>query len=157
MVSKHQHPHCLLNRLFRRRPKKSKFRVTGLREGNSPVAGEFPTQRASNAENASIWWRHHDNAALCVLNCFSAVKTRDKWNSIWKSLDRQAGIKYWSQHEYLMTNSTYWLMQQNSIVTILILSSLAKMAMLIIRISCEIFYINMLKKSFDDMHDLHGN
>ena len=24
-----------------------------------PVTGEFPTQRASNAENNSIWWRHH--------------------------------------------------------------------------------------------------
>ena len=22
--------------------------------------GEFPTQMASNAENASIWWRHHE-------------------------------------------------------------------------------------------------
>ena len=28
-------------------------------EGNSPVTGEFPTQMASNAENVSIWWRHH--------------------------------------------------------------------------------------------------
>ena len=27
--------------------------------GNSPVTGEFPSQRASNAENLSIWWRHH--------------------------------------------------------------------------------------------------
>ena len=28
--------------------------------GNSPVIGKFPAQRASNAENASIWWwRHH--------------------------------------------------------------------------------------------------
>ena len=26
---------------------------------NSPVTGEFPTQRASNAENVSIRWRHH--------------------------------------------------------------------------------------------------
>ena len=26
----------------------------------SPVAGEFPAQMASNAENVSIWWRHHD-------------------------------------------------------------------------------------------------
>ena len=26
--------------------------------GNSPVTGEFPTQRASNAENVSIWWCH---------------------------------------------------------------------------------------------------
>ena len=29
-------------------------------EGNSPVTGEFPLQRASNVENASIWWRHHE-------------------------------------------------------------------------------------------------
>ena len=59
-VSNH-HPHdCLLNRLFRRRWKKtSKPRVTGLCAGNSPVTGEFPTQSASDAENVSIWWRHH--------------------------------------------------------------------------------------------------
>ena len=37
----------------------SKLRVTGLCEGNSPVTGEFPAQRASNAENVSIWWSHH--------------------------------------------------------------------------------------------------
>ena len=51
---------CLLNCWFRRRSKKtSKLRVTGLCLGNSPLTGEFPTQRASNAENVSIWWRHH--------------------------------------------------------------------------------------------------
>ena len=44
----------------RRRSKKtSKLRVTGPCEGNSPVTGEFPAPRASNAENVSIWWRHH--------------------------------------------------------------------------------------------------
>ena len=45
----------------RRRSKKtSKLRVTGLGEGDSPVTGEFAAQRAtSNAENVSIWWRHH--------------------------------------------------------------------------------------------------
>ena len=61
-VSNHQPHDCLLKRLFRRRSKKtSKLRVTGLCEGNSPVTGEFPAQRASqNAENASIWWRHHE-------------------------------------------------------------------------------------------------
>ena len=58
-VSNHQPHDCLLNRLFRRRSKKtSKLRVTGLYVGNSPVTGEFPAQRASNAENVSIWWRH---------------------------------------------------------------------------------------------------
>ena len=39
--------------------KTSKLRVTGLCEGNSPVTGEFPTQRTSNAENVSIWWCLH--------------------------------------------------------------------------------------------------
>ena len=29
---------------------------------NSPIAREFPAQMASNAENVSIWWRHHDMA-----------------------------------------------------------------------------------------------
>ena len=24
------------------------------------LPGEFPAQMASNAENVSIWWRHHD-------------------------------------------------------------------------------------------------
>ena len=44
----------------RRRSKKtSKLRVTGLCAGNKPVTGELSAQRASNAENVSIWWRHH--------------------------------------------------------------------------------------------------
>ena len=28
--------------------------------GNSPVIGEFPAHKASNAENVPIWWRLHD-------------------------------------------------------------------------------------------------
>ena len=57
-VSNHRHLDCLLNHSFRRRSKKSpKLRVTG----NSPVTGEFPAQRISNAGNVSIWWRHHVN------------------------------------------------------------------------------------------------
>ena len=42
-VSNHQPHDCLLNRLFRRRSKKtSKLSVTGLCVGNSPGTGEFP-------------------------------------------------------------------------------------------------------------------
>ena len=52
-VSNHQPHHRLLN------IKTSKLRVTGLCAGNSPETGEFPAQMASNAENVSIWWRHH--------------------------------------------------------------------------------------------------
>ena len=59
-VSNHQPRNCLFKRLFTRRSKKiSKLRITGLCEGNSPVTGEFLSQRASNAESVSIWWRHH--------------------------------------------------------------------------------------------------
>ena len=59
-VWNHQPQECLLNRLFRRRSKKtSKLRVTSLCAGNSPGTGEFPAQMASDAENVSIWWRHH--------------------------------------------------------------------------------------------------
>ena len=58
-LSDHQPDHCLLKRLFRRRSETSKLRNTGLCAGNSPVTGGFPAQRASNAENVSIWWHHH--------------------------------------------------------------------------------------------------
>ena len=59
-VSNHQPPHCLPNHLFGCRSKKtSKLRVTGLCAGNSPGSGELSAQMASNAENNSIWWRHH--------------------------------------------------------------------------------------------------
>ena len=34
--------------------------------GNTPVTGEFSAQRASNAEDVSIWWRHHE-IVICDL------------------------------------------------------------------------------------------
>ena len=39
--------------------KTSKLRTTGPWEGNSLVTGERPAQKANNAENVFIWWRHH--------------------------------------------------------------------------------------------------
>ena len=79
-VSNHQSLDYLLNRLYRRRSKKtSRLRVTGLWERNSPVTGESPAQRASNAENVFIWWRHHAcaNPSTCpgkVGNPFVSVQ-----------------------------------------------------------------------------------
>ena len=59
-VSNDRRLDCLLNSLFRFRSKKtSKFRVTGLCARNSSVTDEIPTQRCSDTENVSIWWRHH--------------------------------------------------------------------------------------------------
>ena len=34
--------------------------------GNPPVTGGFPSQRASIAENVSIWWRHHVRLPHCT-------------------------------------------------------------------------------------------
>ena len=55
-VSTHQSHHCLLRS---RSKKTSKLCITGLCAGKSLVTGEFPAQMACNAENGSIWWRHH--------------------------------------------------------------------------------------------------
>ena len=64
-VSNHQPHDCLLNRSFGRRSKNiSQLCVTGLCVGNSPVTSGFSAQIASNAENVSIWWRHHDDRSL---------------------------------------------------------------------------------------------
>ena len=77
-VSNHQPRECLFSRSIRRRSKKtSKFCVTGLCAGNSPETGEFPAQRASNAENISIWWRHHAvhlNECCDEINSFFSCK-----------------------------------------------------------------------------------
>ena len=81
-VSNHQPHDCLLNRLFRRRSKKTlKLRVTGICPGNSSVTGEFPTQRASNAENVSIWWRHRDIFILIGLQSWwiAYIILHHKW------------------------------------------------------------------------------
>ena len=46
----------------------SKLRVTGLCGGKPPLPGGFPSQRASDAENVSIWWRYH-NGKMSVFRC----------------------------------------------------------------------------------------
>ena len=75
-VSNHQPYDYLLNRLFRRRSKKtSKLRVIGLCEGNSPVTGEILTQRASNAENV---WYFHLMTSSCVLTFGGGKGSRGK-------------------------------------------------------------------------------
>ena len=45
--------------------------------GEFTGTGEFPAQRASNAENVSIWWRHHDLTALST-DCFKLTKKKIK-------------------------------------------------------------------------------
>ena len=84
----------------------SKLRATGLCEGNSPVTGEFHSQRASSAEIVSIWWRHHKCGYISqgVLSSWDPVgsswaNTRcDNW--LW-----QPGAETHTSHEYLMVMS----------------------------------------------------
>ena len=56
-ISNHRRLYCLLNRLLIRR--RTKLRVIGLCQGNPSMTSGFPSQRASNAENVFIWWRHN--------------------------------------------------------------------------------------------------
>ena len=73
-----------------RSKKTSKLRVTGLCAGNSPVTGEFPAQRASNAENVSIWWRHHVKHVMFIAvtvhkgHCFSNHRLPNSFLGDWQ-------------------------------------------------------------------------
>ena len=79
-VSNHQPDDCLLNYSFGCRSKKTpKLRVTGLCAWNSPVTGEVPALRASNAKNVSIWWRHYHGIFRTLLildNCRFHARTK---------------------------------------------------------------------------------
>ena len=51
-------PRLFAQPLVQGRSKKTpKLRATGLCDGNPTVTGGLPSQRASNAEKGSIWWR----------------------------------------------------------------------------------------------------
>ena len=83
-VSNHQPHDCLLNHVFRHWSKNtSKLRVTGLRAWNSPA------QRASNAENYSILWRHNRHILL-YWSLFSEISRKDihsvRIETFWKIL-----------------------------------------------------------------------
>ena len=103
-VSNHQRFVCLLNRLLRRRSKKtSKLHLTGLCEGNPPVTRGCPSQTASNAENASIWWRHHGDAKN---QRFKIQNVPD----IWCPVAHQMYVSMMSRDEHL----SYHLTAQNN-------------------------------------------
>ena len=68
-VSNHRRLDCFLSRLFRRKSKKISWKIifTYLCEGDPlAVTGGFPSQRAIDAENVSIWWRHHGDVAVAI-------------------------------------------------------------------------------------------
>ena len=72
--------------------KSSKLSVTGLCEGNSPVTGEFPAQRDSNAENASIRWRYHE----LWLSLYSDVINNDQTSSLFCTCQESCAVVTWA-------------------------------------------------------------
>ena len=73
-VSNHRRRDCYLNRLFRRRSKKtSKLRVTGLCEGNSPVTGESPPKGPVTRKMFPLM------ASSCAAICFSKHRSMHIW------------------------------------------------------------------------------
>ena len=99
-VSNHRRLDCLLSRLFRIRSRKtSKLLVTGLWEGNPPVTVGFPSQRASNAKNCSIWWRHH----VIFLSCCT-------WHSVMRSSQQAPTASHVSTKSRLSTclKNIFW-------------------------------------------------
>ena len=123
-VSNHQPHDCFLNRLFRHRSKKtSKLCVTGLCAGNSLEAGEFPAQMASNEENVSIWWCHHDHDCQCygslhrqVISSLDIVHVTQNGPSQWTndkiimSLLRwnNVSMSFWHKQRVLMHRHQGW-------------------------------------------------
>ena len=92
-VSSHQPHDYLLNRLFWRRSKKtSKPRGTGLCARNSPVTDKFPAQRTSNAENVSIWWRHHEYDASQLFDASTLTARSLAYSFIDSRRERLAGV-----------------------------------------------------------------
>ena len=104
----HRDLHCLFNCWFRRRSKKTlKLRVTGLCTGNSKVTGEFPAQRASNAENCSICWRYHVKTfnplvwwPVCTHVNIYVTKwciVRNRSGAFWNFCNRSIGGNIWQR------------------------------------------------------------
>ena len=71
-VSIHQPHDHLLNRLF-----KAEIKESMKIPHHWPLCGEFTSDRASNAENVSIWWHHH---ATINHRCF-------RW---WSDIERKS-------------------------------------------------------------------
>ena len=48
--------------------------------GNSLITGEFPAQMAGDAENVSIWWRHHKISSKFYTNRIDNVSLGATWH-----------------------------------------------------------------------------
>ena len=74
----------------------------GLCKGNSPVTGEFPAQRASYAENVSLWWHHHEEICNHLAKLGRPIPpTLLKTSNLWIGIMRSR-INAWMHSLYLI-------------------------------------------------------
>ena len=73
-VLNHRRRYCLLNRLFRHRSKKYQSAVS-LAIVRGIHRWPVDIKKASNAENVSIWWRHHELNSICVRRSVISIMT----------------------------------------------------------------------------------
>ena len=88
---------------------------------------EFPAQRASNAENVSIWWRHHGQPAPINESSFSRQKTRG-W--LFRKLQW-----YQSFHDRRSRRLSSWQLTMSPMTTKLILFQLSSVS-----VYCSLLY-----------------
>ena len=69
--------------------RKHQLRVTGLCVGNSPGTGEFLAKMASNAENVSIWWRHHDTIWRYIIEIDQSLPGLRHQTNTWININWQ--------------------------------------------------------------------
>ena len=77
---------------------------------NSPVTGEFLAQKASNAENVTIWWRHHGNVYSCVVSTLltdgAVIASNMLWVTIIHPCPNFNGPSYTLEHVWVITINT---------------------------------------------------
>ena len=76
--------------------KHQKLCVTGLCARNSPGTGEFSAQMASNTENVSIWWCHHEKPHFCFHVNGTCQQSWGRWGVDWKKHFRISKFIYLS-------------------------------------------------------------
>ena len=98
-VSNHRCVGGCFNPLVRAGSKKtSKLRLSGLCEGNSPVTGEFPSQRASNAEK---WF--HLMPSSCFWNFSIQNKVQPKNSYGFITAIKQPGVNFTTEVTWIRT------------------------------------------------------
>ena len=112
-VSNHQLHDLLLNRLFRRRSRKTKLRVTGLSAGKSPGIGEFPAQMSRIAEkfpfdDVTMGESDHKPALFTKYDCalFEPMMTKmtTKSQEVVSSLYHGWCTVYWCYRNMIRSN-----------------------------------------------------